>query len=33
MLLYLIKHTLPDIANAVRELTRINYKPTGNAIK
>ena len=28
MLLYLVKQTQPDIANAVRGLTRLNYGPT-----
>ena len=33
MLLYLVKHTLPDIINEIRELTRLNDGPTGNAMK
>ena len=33
MLLYLVKHTQSDIANEVRELTRLNDGTTGNAMK
>ena len=33
MLFYLAKHTRPDIANTVRELTRLNDGPTGNEMK
>jgi len=33
MLLYLMKHSRPDIANAVRELTKILDKPTPAALK
>ena len=33
ILLYLVKHTRPYIANAVRELTRLNDGPTGNTMK
>jgi Reverse transcriptase (RNA-dependent DNA polymerase) len=33
MLLYLVKHTRPDIANAVRELTKLNDGPTASAMK
>jgi len=33
MLLYLIKHSRPDIANAVRELSKLLDKPTVAAIK
>ena len=33
MLLYLVKNMRPDIANAVRQLTRLNDGPTGNATK
>ena len=30
ILLYPVKHTRPDIKNAVRELTRLNDRSTGN---
>ena len=30
---YLIKHMGPDIENVVRDLTRLNDGPTGNAMK
>ena len=33
MLLYLVKHTRPDVANTVRELTRLNDGPTESAMK
>ena len=33
MLLYLMKHSRPDIANAVRELTKVLDKPTPAALK
>ena len=33
MLLYLVKHSRPDIANAVRELTKLMDKPTLAAVK
>ena len=33
MLLYLVKHKQPDTANAVREITILDYGPTGNAMK
>ena len=33
MLFYLVKHTRPDIENAVRELTRLNDGTKGNATK
>ena len=33
MLLYLVKHTRPDIANAVRELSKALDKPSPAAIK
>jgi len=33
MLLYLMKHSRPDIANAVRELTKVLDKPTPVALK
>ena len=33
MLLYLIKHTQPDISNSVRGLTRLNDGPRVNAMK
>ena len=33
MLFYLVKNNRLDIKNAVRELTRLNDGPTGNAMK
>ena len=33
ILLYLVKNTQPNIANTVKELTRLNDVPTGNATR
>ena len=33
MLLYLVKHSRPDIANATRELSKVMDKPTPAAMK
>ena len=33
MLLYLVKHSKPDIANATRELSKVMDKPTPSAMK
>jgi len=33
MLLFLVKHTRPDLANATRELSKVMNKPTPNAMK